>query len=292
MAIKIAAWNVEGRLSDYAHGRRGSADHILARIKAIDADVVVLPEAYLGDYPAEGVNERLAEMGYELRDVAYGEQDRDWSKEFMGLMPTMRVLSRLAIVHSEQRRWGNLRNQLTVVVRDPETGKDVRIVAAHWDDRTAEYRKRQSADAIPYINTREERTVVAGDWNEMHRKSWTARIIGSRLVRGVIRHIPSKYPLDKGVYADDLRGVGLRGIEMAKGNMLAEIEQSTNLRDIDTRWQPTTTLKMRSLPWMPSIRIAQIDHIFASPDIEAGPVKVWPDGGSDHRAISADISLK
>jgi endonuclease/exonuclease/phosphatase family metal-dependent hydrolase len=292
VAIRLASWNVEGRLSDYAHGRRGSADHILAGIEAIDADVVVLPEAYLGDQPAEGVNERLAEMGYEWRDVRYGDQDRDWSKEFMGCMPTMRVLSRLAIVHSEQMQWGDLRNQLAVTVCDKETGLDVRIIAAHWDDRTVGHRQRQSVDAIPYINTREARTVLAGDGNEMHKRSRIARIIASRLFGALVRLIPSKYPLEEGVYADDLRGVGLRGIEMATGGAIEEIEQNTNLRDIDIHWQPTTTLKMRSLPWMPSIRIAQIDRIFVSPDVTTDGVKVWPDGGSDHRAISTKIEVK
>lgn len=289
MAFKIAAWNVEGRLSDYAHGKRGSAEHILDHIEAIDADVLVLPEAYLGSQPAEGVNDRLEAMGYEWRDVRYGDQDRDWAKEFMASAPSLRVLSRLAIIHSEQVQWGNLRNLLVLTVRDPDTERDIRIIATHLDDRTSEHRKRQVEDAIPFINASDLPTIMAGDWNEMHAKSFAARVIGSWPVRMLARCIPSKYPLAKGVYADDLRGVFLRGTQMAKGEAIAMIEEQTNLRDLDPSWQPTTTLKLRSLPWIPSVRIGQIDHMFATSDIEAGPLTVWPDGGSDHRAISKEI---
>ena len=178
MAFKLATWNVEGRLSDYAHGKRGSAEHILDGIAAINADVLVLPEAYLGDQPAEGINDRLQAMGYEWRDVRYGDQDRDWSQEFMASMPSLRVLSRLAIINSEHVQWGNLRNLLVLTVRDPDTEKDVRIIATHLDDRTSEHRKRQIEDAIPFINASELPTIMAGDWNEMHAKSFAARVIG------------------------------------------------------------------------------------------------------------------
>jgi len=289
MAFKLATWNVEGRLSDYDHGKRGSAEHILDGIAAIDADVLVLPEAYLGNQPAKGVNERLQAMGYEWRDVKYGDQDRDWSKEFMASMPSLRVLSRLTIMNSERVQWGNLRNLLVLTVRDPDTAKDMRIIATHLDDRTSEYRKRQVEDAIPFINASDLPAIMVGDWNEMHAKSFAARVIGSWPVRMLARCIPSKYPLAEGVYADDLRGVFLRGTEMAKGEAVAMIEERTSLRDLDPSWQPTTTLKLRSLPWVPSIRIAQIDRAAATPNVKAGPMTVWPDGGSDHRAVSTEI---
>jgi len=289
MAFKLATWNVEGRLSDYAHGKRGSAEHILDGIAAINADVLVLPEAYLGDQPAEGINDRLQAMGYEWRDVRYGDQDRDWSQEFMASMPSLRVLSRLAIINSEHVQWGNLRNLLVLTVRDPDTEKDVRIIATHLDDRTSEHRKRQIEDAIPFINASELPTIMAGDWNEMHAKSFAARVIGSWPVRMLARYMPSKYSLAEGVYADDLRGVFLRGTEMAKGEAIAMIEARTDLRDLDPTWQPTTTLKLRSLPWVPSVRIAQIDRAAATPNVKADRVRVWPDGGSDHRAASMEI---
>jgi hypothetical protein len=47
MAIKVASWNVEGRLSGYVENGRGSAGHILDGIENLDADIVVLPEAFL-----------------------------------------------------------------------------------------------------------------------------------------------------------------------------------------------------------------------------------------------------
>jgi endonuclease/exonuclease/phosphatase family metal-dependent hydrolase len=64
----------------------------------------------------------------------------------------------------------------------------------------------------------------------------------------------------------------------------------TQLVDADTKKRPTTTPKMRGLEWMPSIRMAQIDHIFVSSDAEVSNFSVAQDGGSDHRAISVDVA--
>ncbi len=65
----------------------------------------------------------------------------------------------------------------------------------------------------------------------------------------------------------------------------------TNLTDADPKKRPTTTPKMRGQEWMPSIRIAQIDHIFVSPEIEVSDFRIARDGGSDHRAISATVKV-
>jgi endonuclease/exonuclease/phosphatase family metal-dependent hydrolase len=135
VAIRITSWNVEGRLSGYVKDGRGSAGHILEGIEALDADVVILPEAFLEE-PAEGVDERLRGMGYEIYDVAYGDDDRDWSREFMGKMGYLRILSRLAISQVEQVAWADARQLLSMRVTDPETGEEALLLPTHLDDRS------------------------------------------------------------------------------------------------------------------------------------------------------------
>jgi len=92
-----------------------------------------------------------------------------------------------------------------------------------------------------------------------------------------------------GDFADDIHGFAMRGTDMMSGRALQLLEQKTNLRDLDPKHRATATLKLHGLMWLPSWRIMQLDHIYASPDITAGFVEVWPDGGSDHRAVSITI---
>ena len=46
MDIKIASWNIEGRLSNVELSKRGSANQIITNIKKINADVLVLLESH------------------------------------------------------------------------------------------------------------------------------------------------------------------------------------------------------------------------------------------------------
>ena len=280
MAIKFGSWNVEGRLSNYAPDARGSAEQIMDGIEALDADIVVLPEAYL-EGSAEGVDERLEGMGYEVHDIAYGDNDRDWSKEFMGKMPYLRVLSRIAISNMTEVSWGDARNMLAFTATDPETQKDVQILATHLDDRSEELRDKQIDDVISYINESEIPVIMLGDFNAMWRTK-RARILGSRAMRFIARHIPHA----------GIRDTAVRLTDMATGSVLQRLALEANMRDADPKKRATTTPKMRDISFMPSIRLVQIDHILMSDGVEAEDYAVGGDGGSDHRAISATIHLK
>jgi hypothetical protein len=122
---------------------------------------------------------------------------------------------------------------------------------------------------------------MLGDFNAMHfdRRS---RIIQSKMIGKIVSLIPH----------ERIRGRAKMLIEMASGHSLQSLESKTNLQDIDVLHKPTTTPKLREMEWMPSIRLAQIDHIFVSPDIQASDFRITRDGGSDHRAISAEITLR
>lgn len=280
MAIKIASWNVEGRLSGYEESGRGSADDILDGIAALDADVVILPEAYLEEV-APGVNERLKSLGYEWQDVEYGENERDWSKEFLGKVPSLRVMSRLAIADVQANCWGDIRRMLSFTVLDPETEKGIRIFATHLDDRNEQLREIQVDDAVKELEQTELPKVMIGDYNAMWR-SGRARLIGSRAMRFVARHMPHA----------GLRHTLVRLADMATGRVLQKLADSAGLRDADPRHKATTTPKMRDLPFMPSVRVAQIDHAMVSDEIVADGFEVSRDLGADHRAISMLLRVK
>jgi endonuclease/exonuclease/phosphatase family metal-dependent hydrolase len=279
VAIKIASWNVEGRLSGYVESGRGSAAQVLDGIEALDADIVILPEAYL-EAPADGVDDRLVGMGYEIHDVAYGNKDRDWSLEFMGKMPYLRVLSRLAISQVEEVAWADTRRLLSMRVRDPETGKEALLLPTHFDDRSEELRLDQAEDATEYIKKSDLPVIMAGDFNAMWHKK-RARLFGSRLMRFVAKHIPHERIRNKAVQFTD----------MASGETLERLA-AVGLRDADIKLRPTVTPKMRAAPYLPSIPLGQIDHILISEGIEADEYVVSPDMGSDHRAASATIRVK
>lgn len=277
MPIKIAAWNVEQRLSLLTSKKRGTPARILHMIEQLNADILVVPEAYRNS-PGDGVDAALRKLGYEWYDCRY--DDRDRREEFSGAMPYIRVLSRLPIVHTEQHRWGDLRN-LPVVTVKTGTGQVLRIIATHLDDRAEVFRRQQIQDIIPFVTADSGPTVMLGDFNAMHGHG-RARVLRHRTSRTLAAAVPH----------EEIRSAVTRLTDMASGDVLSRLENETNLRDIDPRRRPTTTPKMRAIEWMPSVRLAQIDHILVSPEIHASDFKIARDGGSDHRAISAIIDIR
>lgn len=277
--MKIAAWNTEDRLTARAHSNRGTPEHILEEMRKLDADILVLPEAY-SKMPDAGVDNYLQDLGYIWCDARYEERTRPGENIDTNDLH-LRVLSRLPFAATEQLRWNDERNMVSVVVRDPDTKLFLRVIAVHLDDRTEKSRLAQIDEAIAYINSSDLPTVMMGDFNAMHT-STLAKVLSSRFCRWLAKYTPSF----------QFRMVTTRLTEMALGNTLTRLENETSLRDIDKKHQPTATPKMHATEWMPSIRLAQIDHIFVTPNIVATSFKVSKDGGSDHRAISAYITLK
>jgi endonuclease/exonuclease/phosphatase family metal-dependent hydrolase len=279
--MKIASWNIEGRLTRYADAdERGSPEHILREIEAIDADVIALPDAFHAR-PERDVNTALRKMGYEWRDAAYGDVGRE--EEYAGRMPHMRLLSKLAITSFQLVRWADCRTTLVAEINDPETNRPIEFVAEHADDRSKYMRLMQTEALAEYVDASDTEVIVLGDRNEMHPDSWRARLFGSAAARTLVEYIPS----------DTVRRIGQQFVDMAEGDAIRYLEKETNLRSLDTRHRPTTTPKIRGpLERMPSIRVAQLDHIYVSPGIHAEKFTIARDGGSDHRALSAIVRMK
>lgn len=290
MNIQVASWNLEGRLTGYKKSGRGSAEHILRGIKQLDADILVLPDAFLENV-APGVDEYLRKLGYVWHDLLYDDQDRNWSYGYLGKVSGMRILSRFEIIEIDEIWWGIGPRRMVVVVKLPN-GNKLRVVGVHLDDRAEVHRESQVRELVKYLDRVEALpTVVAGDFNAVHGGDLRAKLLGSKFFRWIAHHIPSRLTPPPGDFADDIHGFAMRGTDMMSGRALKLLEQKTNLRDLDPRHKATATIKLRSLAWLPSLRVMQLDHLFASSEIKAGFVRVWQDGGSDHRAVSATIRL-
>lgn len=275
--MKFTAWNIEGRLSRFAEPkRRGSPEQIVEQIKRHDSDVLFLPEAY--DY-ARGIEPSIAlslkAMGYKAVDVAYAEHKR--RDDGATIDPHTLFLSRIEVVRMETIRPGGIRNMQVIDVKDPKSGQIVRVFGIHLDDRTEARRLRQVQGIIQYCNDSPFPVIAGGDFNAMYEASRFSRLLRHDAAQEIIKYIPSS--------------TLSRLSEMAIGDTLSDLLEATNLRDIDPQHRPTTTPKMRGREYMPSIRLAQIDHIFVSPELIADDFSIAPDAGSDHRALSAKITV-
>lgn len=280
--MKIASWNTEGRLTRFAEeGRRGSPEQIIEEIERLDSDVLFLPEAFDQARPMEHqIRERLEKLKYTMLDATYADSG---SREYAATVdPHMLFLSRLEVSSFEQLRLGDIRNMLVADIVDPATGRQVRVFGVHLDDRTEEGRLKQLEDLLPLINDSPSPTVVMGDFNAMYGDSLSAHILRSRMALEVIDHSP----------VPRIKDMLQRLSQMAIGDTMRRITEETNLVGADPKHRLTMTPKTRGQEWMPSIPLVQIDHILASPDIVASNFVVARDGGSDHRAISATISIE
>ena len=274
--IKIASWNVEGRLSNLAVKRRGNATQILSNIETIQADIMVLVEAHTEESIDDlAAKQKLIDLGYKVYSVNY-DDDLASRGDCYTKRLSMMLLSKYPIDNFKTIKLGNLRNCIIATVKIND--KIVRFIGVHLDDRLEEIRLRQIDDLTKEINKYHIPTIVMGDFNAMHGEDlWPAKFLKtklSKLLSNII--IPSFYK---------------RVIGMAQGKSLYNLEKLTGLIDIDSNHRPTTTPKIRDFEYLPSIRLIQIDHIYASKDIKTSNHNISADGGSDHRAISASILI-
>ncbi|MEI6053995.1 MAG: endonuclease/exonuclease/phosphatase family protein [Candidatus Saccharibacteria bacterium] len=273
----IASWNIEGRLSDISSTHRGSPDKIISFIKYINADIILLLEAHNDDRLDNKISQEFINFGYKIYEVPY-EDDMKFRHDSIEDKSSLLLLSKLTIKNFKIIRLGNLRNALTFITYDIVTDKEIRLIGIHLDDRQEKTRIKQIKDLSLIINNSQIPTIVMGDFNAMHGSDiWPAGFLKSNIMKFISHFI--------------IPDISSKAIGMAKGESLALLESSTSLVDLDPKHRPTTTPKMRAHQWLPSIRLMQIDHIYASKTIKSKNFKIYKDGGSDHRAISSCIEL-
>ena len=284
MKLRVASWNIEGRLSRFTESGKGSPEGIVDEIEALDADILTLPEAYDNTKGiAPGVEDRLRGLGYKALKVPY--ENGGPVRRFEATQEThYMVLSKFDFAKHRTIRLGDLRSMPVFSVEDPETHNEIPITffGIHLDERSSAYRLSQVDDFAKELEGTEGSVVAMGDFNDMHTGSRGSKLFGMKAVKA----------------AASLLGQGSMGqlagfaYEMAQGKAMAQIEAVTELRDADPLHRATTTPKLRSVPFMPAIRMIDIDHILISPGLKVSDYTVMRhDGGSDHRAISATIEL-
>lgn len=278
MAIRIVSWNVEGRLGWVSAKGRGTPQQIVDRLLAQDADVIFLPEAY-GQDVANGIDTQFIERGYQFYDVSYRDEGK--SNTAGGDNPHNRFLSRLPVVRQELLRFGDVRTLQAIQVADPSTGQLICMLGIHFDDRTESQRLRQVEDVITYLGQQKTQVVLMGDFNAMYGDAKIAGLLRSRALR-----------LGAWLFHRYFIGTVLvRIADMAKGTTLSSLLKAVDLRTVNERHRATTTPKMRRTSWLPSIRLLEIDHILISSGLIAKSFTIDADGGSDHRLLSAVISV-
>lgn len=279
MSLKIASWNIEGRLSEKGNVKRGTDKHIIESIKKLDADILVLLEAHSENSIDEVESkQQLVDMGYNIHSVTYDDDGLKLRADSYASQLSLMILSKFPIDHIEIVSLGGIRNSLIATIQF-ETNKIFRIIGVHLDDRSETTRVKQIKDLTKIVNQSDIPTIVMGDFNAMHSSDfWPARMLRSYIAKLLSNFI--------------LPGISSRAIEMARGDCLKFLQSNTNLSDADPKHRPTSTPKMRGFEWLPSIRLIQIDHIFISKNIAINNFQIAQDGGSDHRAVSAEISIK
>ena len=276
MAIKVAAWNAEGRLGRIATKGRGTPEHIVGEILRINADVLFVADAF--HQPVEdAIDAALEEAGYQWVDVRYDDKGELASRR----QPNSRFLTKLDIINHATTRYGDVRSLQTLTIRDDHSNKLIRFIGVHLDDRSDVLRHRQVDAMLTDIDQCKDAVVLLGDFNAAHYKQLSARVLRGRIMQTVFRIMPSLL----------VRSLGRRLGEMCSGVIIQRFTGHSDLREVDQKCHSTMTFKTLGLLFLPSFPIIQLDHIFVLSSLQDSGITIEKDGGSDHRAISTTLSM-
>lgn len=278
MSVKVATWNVRNGLGDHAEYK-----YAIENIKSLDADVVVLPEAYAEDDEYSDTMEEskflLEQIGYTVLAARY--KDADGRLDTHGLI----VASRLEIESSAKVRMLP-RIGYRIKVEDPGTKTPLMIYGAHFDDRKESTRLGQAHRIIEAHNGKRymddqsgeaSPMVLAGDLNSVYPKSPLA--LALRASRVVTTFLPKVNPGENAPNLRRLRRVaslGYRAGGMAAGHTISYLTKEAGLIDADPNRTPTKGFM-------------QLDHILHTPNLGSGAFKVHGRATSDHHPISTKI---
>lgn len=260
----------EGSMYESRRTKRAGTNNALAVISQLDADIVVVPEFGVVDELPANTRGELKKMGYELFEFPYNDEYRP----AIG----MAIITRLPVVSHTTYRLGERRSVGGVVVQ--ANGQQLCVIAIHLDDKKEETRIAEVADLAEIVNKQPEPVLVMGDFNAMPGADWFARLVRSKPFALVVQTLPKSH----------LQYVFQRLAEMGKGTAIQVLLAQTKLHNLDMRNRRTITAKSRGLEWLPSIRLAKIDWIFASKNLHASSYTVLHDVGSDHRPVVATVS--
>ncbi|CAN5356736.1 hypothetical protein BH09PAT4_BH09PAT4_04360 [soil metagenome] len=277
-SLKVASWNVRDGLSTPV-----VMPAVVERIKGLEADIVVLPEAFnegakTGDeFLAEVLDQasdQLRGAGYAMHRVRYDDTDGRKDRHGFALLTRVPEAGDVKVFDLGGR------NALGQYVGDLA----LTVVGLHLDDRAEATRITQTARLLDQLDF-DAKNLALGDFNAMHRKD--PKAVALRLAKPVARLLPSVDPGETAPNLAKLRRAGSlssRLTDMATGSTMGYL-WANGYEDVDTQFQPTKSF-------------VQLDHIMTnfehaepSSDVRVGEYSVHevPGHESDHRPISAVI---
>ncbi len=283
MNLRVVTWNAEGMFAPALHRtpgdspfksrrtRRAGTSDAIAVVRKLDADIITVPEFGIVDELPLSTRSELANMGYRLFEFPYDDEYRPPIE--------MAILTRLPVVSHKTYRLGEHRSVGSVVVQAGQA--QLRVVAVHLDDKKESTRLSETEDLVGIANSEKRPVLMMGDFNAMHYDDWFARLVQSALFGVLVRAMPKGY----------LRYVLERLVEMGKGEVVAYIKRHSTLRDLDPGLSRTITAKQHGLEWIPALRLAKIDWVFASAEIAMKEYKIVSDVGSDHRPVQVTVHV-
>lgn len=289
--IRIASWNAEARLSPFNRPGRyvGSPEQIIKGITMLDdagIDFLFVPEAFDGDRPIDiktvgDLKQVFKGRNHFAVELAY-EEDMSGREFSATCSPYMMAMGRVGVKGYNIFRQGGIRNGMDIEIEVPGSSETVRILGVHLDDRNEANRKKQAHELIDRLGESPRRTVVLGDFNTTTGEGLVPRLLDSKMARNLARAVPFSV----------VRDMAVRLTDMNSGDALRMLIEETGLQRANPDNTPTITLRSRGVEMLPPLGVIGIDHILHTPDLRVEDFRVWPYMGSDHRAISATLSLR
>lgn len=272
--LRVVTWNSEGMFVAGSNTRRATPQMAIATLKRLNADIVFIPEFGDIDSIDPATLMALQALGYEVVSYSYNQPELgSYGAAF---------LTRLPLKGYVMHHFTNTGRQFIEATID--NGNNLlRIVGIHLDDRSEALRLQQVPEVAKVVMQDDTMPVIVlGDFNAMHVSSKFARAVRARPLYYAARLFPHA----------QLSNMGTRVSEMGRGTTIVELIKMTGLHDLDGLHRRTISAKQSGLEWMPSWRLAKIDWIFGSKEIKTMSYTIFPDVGSDHRPVIAELSVK
>lgn len=278
--LRVATWNAEGMFVKGAMTKRASPHDALNTLRRLDADIVAIPEFGINGKINDAVLIAIRSLGYQIVEVPY---DDSTMPRYVPENYEMALLTRLPLRSHKLHRFINSGRRFVEAQVELPGGKNLlRVIGLHLDDKAERFRLEQVDQVVDLVSKAHVgQMIVLGDFNAMPPKSNVAKILRSKTA-GVLG---SAFPHTL------VQSMSERVNEMAIGTTVKKLLESTVLHDLDTKHRFTISAKQSGLEWLPSVKIAKIDWILATSEVQALEYKVFSDAGSDHRPVVATIKI-
>lgn len=261
-SVTVASWNIRDQLC---------TSSIRQKVLALDADIIVLPEAY-PEAMRHSVELKAAfdeiVTSYDIHDVLYG--DNDGRSDRHGLI----MLTRKSLDATVEVL--NIGRSALVAYVD-----GLRVVGVHFDDRKEATRIMQLLRGLRAVGL-QPGIVIAGDFNATHPGTFLGRVLG--MFSWLIARLPEGEPGQPNSALARVGSLAARLLSMTHSRVMVVLRRH-GFHDADRRRQKT---KLTELTLGLNVPLAQLDHIVVR-GVEATRFERLTTRGSDHLPIRATI---